>query len=178
MNHSRALACTAFLAAFGGALMSAPDAAAQATLENSVKANYLVRITAFVSWPAAAFARPDAPIVICVLGPDPFGAVLDRAAVGQTAHGRPIAIRRPSSSAAATGCHILYLGAETAGQSAPAGALVVTDASVGSARGALHFVISDGRVRFHIDLRAAARQGLTLNSRLLNLALSVQGAPR
>ncbi len=163
--------------AVGFAAMSG-EASAQNDLESSVKANYLVRISAFIGWPASAFERAGSPIAICVLGPDPFGATLDRAAVGQTAYGRTITIRRPSSMAAAAGCHILYLGADAGGQPMPTGALIVTDEDVTSARGALHFVVRDSRVRFHIDLRLAARQGLTLNSRLLNLALSVQGAPR
>lgn len=150
---------------------------AQSNLESAVKANYLVRFTAFVTWPAAAFATPQSPLTICVLGPDPFGVTLDRAAVGQTAHGRQIVIRRPSSVTTAAGCHILYLGRDAAGFTAPPSAFVVTDAGTSNTRGTLHFVIADGRVRFHIDLRAAADQGLTLNSRLLNLALSVQGAP-
>jgi hypothetical protein len=164
-------------------LLVAPDvvharpAAPQSRLETAVKANYLIRFAAFVSWPASAFATSETPIAICVLGPDPFGATLDRAAVDQTAHGRRIVIRRPPSMEAATGCHILYLGAAAGGR-APPRALVVTDANVGDARGALHFVVSEGRVRFHIDLRAAGQQGLTLNSRLLNLALTVQGSPR
>lgn len=178
MRLRRTQACTVFFLTLGIALTRAPEVAAQAVLEDSVKANYLVRITAFVNWPASAFARPESPIAICVLGPDPFGTILDRAAIGQTAHGRSIAIRRPQSMAAANGCHILYLGEQLDGQPTPSGALVVTDARVTTARAALHFVVSDNRVRFHIDLRAAGRQGLALNSRLLNLALTVQGAPR
>ena len=39
----------------------------------------------------------------------------------------------------------------------------------------IHFVVSDGRVRFHIDQGAAGRGKLVLSSRLLNLALSVRG---
>jgi len=178
MAPRRDLAGWGLLVVLGSALMCAPEAGAQAALENSVKANYLVRITAFVNWPGSAFARADAPIVICVLGSDPFGPILDRAADGQTAHGRSITIRRPQSMAAAGGCHVLYLGADIGEQSAPFGALVVTDANVTTARGALHFVVSDGRVRFHIDLRATGHQGLSLNSRLLNLALTVREAPR
>lgn len=176
MRRRRALACTVFLLALAGGWAHAQDVSAQATLENSVKANYLVRFTAFVTWPASAFAQAGAPIVICVVGPDPFGTILDRAALGQTAHGRPIAIRRPQAMAAASGCHILYLGMDADTRATPPGALVVTDARVTATRGALHFAVNDGRVRFHIDMRAAGRHGLGLNSRLLNLALTVQGA--
>ena len=48
-------------------------------------------------------------------------------------------------------------------------------ANVSSDRGMIHFAISDDRVRFHIDLQAASRSGLSISSRLLNLALSVRG---
>lgn len=154
------------------------QAARGGSLEYSVKANYLVRFAAFVEWPPRAFANAQAPVVICVAGRDPFGATLDRAARGQTAYGRPLAVRRPATREAVAGCHILYVGvgAETlitaaAGQP---GLLMVTDAAVAPPRGAIHFVISEARVRFHIDQRAATRSGLAVSSRLLNLALSVR----
>ncbi len=83
----------------------------QSQLEYAVKANYLVRFTAFVEWPPRAFADPRAPVVICVAGRDPFGATLDRAARGQTAYGRPLTVRRPATREATAGCHVLYAGA-------------------------------------------------------------------
>ena len=43
-----------------------------ASLEYSVKANYLVRFAAFVDWPAQAFADSRSPVVLCVAGRDPF----------------------------------------------------------------------------------------------------------
>ena len=159
------------------ALLAGPTIA-QTALEYSVKANYLVRFAAFVEWPARAFSGADAPVVICVAGRDPFGATLERAALGQTAHGRSMIIRRPASREAVAGCHILYVGSGaetliTAAADQP-GLLMVTDAAATTGRGAIHFVISGGRVRFHIDQRAAARCGLSVSSRLLNLALSVR----
>lgn len=154
-------------------------AALQAGLEYPVKANYLVRFAAFVDWPPTAFATAQSPMVICVVGRDPFGSVLDRAAAAQTAHGRPLAIRRPATRAAAAGCHIIYLGRGGGELIAPRetlpGSLVVTDAASGPARGAVHFAISDDRVRFHINNRSAQRSGLSISSRLLNLALTVEG---
>lgn len=165
--------------ALGG--LAATPAMAQAAgsnLEYAVKANYLVRFAAFVEWPPRAFQGPAAPVVICVAGRDPFGATLDRAARGQTAFGRSLAVRRPATREAAADCHILYIGdgagsmiAATAGQS---GTLVVTDAASGPERGMIHFVVSEARVRFHIDKRSAMRGGLTISSRLLNLALTVR----
>ena len=149
----------------------------QANLEYSVKANYLVRFAAFVDWPSQAFAGAQSPVVICVVGRDPFSGALDRAARGQTAHGRPLVVRRPDTPEAAAGCHLLYVGRGGAGL-VPAGQraiLLITDANVSADRGLIHFVIDDDRVRFHIDLQAASRSRLSISSRLLNLALSVRG---
>lgn len=151
----------------------------QSTLEYSVKANYLVRFAAFVDWPAGAFLNPQSPVVICVLGRDPFGQTLDRAAASQTAYGRSLVVRRPTTLEASSACHIYYVGQGgaalvTALEGRP-GQLSVTDAAVAPRRGMIHFVVSDARVRFHVDQAAAARARLNLSSRLLNLALSVQG---
>lgn len=157
---------------------AAAPALAQGNLEYSVKANYIVRFAAFVEWPARAFSSARAPVVICVAGRDPFGATLDRAARAQTAHGRSLTVRRPASREAVAGCHILYVGAgagslipATAGQP---GLLLITDDAAAPQRGMIDFVINDARVRFHVDQQAAARSGLVINSRLLNLALSVR----
>lgn len=171
------------LAAFGGLALLIAASSAQAapqSLEYSVKANYLVRFAAFVEWPPRAFVTPQAPVVICVVGRDPFGRGLDAAARNQTAYGRAMAVRRPADAAALGGCHMVYAGegggaAVAAAQGQP-GLLLVTDAATTPDRGAIHFVLSDGRVRFHIDQTAARRNALTISSRLLNLALTVRGA--
>lgn len=184
IRRGRAITVIAVLGwslALQAAAASAPQPlSAQSNLEYSVKANYLVRFAAFVDWPAGAFANPQSPVVICVIGRDPFGQVLDRAAASQTAYGRSLSVRRPTTLEAAAACHIYYVsqgGAAiaTALEGRP-GQLSVTDAVVAPRRGMIHFVVSDARVRFHVDQGAAARARLSLSSRLLNLALSVQGA--
>ena len=47
----------------------------------------------FVEWPAAAFAGADAPVVIGVIGKDPFGADLDRLQQ-KTVNGRRLQVKR------------------------------------------------------------------------------------
>jgi len=166
-----ALLCSAPLAA------SALSAPRPQSLEYSVKANYLVRFAAFVEWPRRSFASARSPVIICIAGRDPFAGALDRAARAQTAHGRSLAVRRPHTAAEAAGCHILYVGrgGDDVAADAANAVLRVTDSSVSAERGMIHFVIDDERVRFHIDLQAASRSGLSISSRLLNLALSVRG---
>ena len=170
MIHRRVLAVAVFLLTLAG---WAAEARAQ-NLEYAVKANYLVRFAVFVDWPAGAFPDAAAPLTICVAGRDPCGTTLDRAAVTQTAQGRRIRVRRLAAQAGGAGCHILYLGQGSAVEIAP-GALVVTDAGVSERRGMIHFVLVSNRVRFHIDQASARQAGLTMSSRLLNLAVSVRG---
>jgi hypothetical protein len=164
------------------ALVAAGPARAQGSLEYPVKAAYLYKFGPFVEWPPAAFEGAAAPVVLCVVGDDPCGAALDRAVEGQHVGARPIVVRRIERLERGSGCHIAYLAgsavqsvAEGLAGARGAGVLTVTDASrEGGARGIIHFVIKDNRVRFHIDEQAAARNGITISSKLLSLALSVR----
>src|SRR6202012_6070062 len=47
-----------------------------------------------IDWPQSAFSSPTAPLNICVVGSDPFGADLDRAASGKRDGDRPLVVRR------------------------------------------------------------------------------------
>lgn len=169
------------------ALSAAPGVAgAQGkSLEQSVKGAYLYKFAPFVSWPAEAFPAASAPIIICVLGNDPFGPALDQAISAQRVSGRGFAVRRLSRVTGSEPCQILYLGGASAEVNAQAlravrgrPVLTVTSHAVGgSARGVVHFVLDRDRVRFHLDLRQARRNGIALSSKLLGVALSVAGTP-
>jgi hypothetical protein len=167
------LALCATLLAWSGAR------AQGSTLEYAVKANYLYKFGPFVEWPAEGFAGPSSPFVVCVMGEDPFGAVLDQAVRGQAVHGRTVIVRRPTNAVGAGGCHVLYLG-RLRGQN-PADVLralreqpvlTVTDSAVGGPHGVVHFVLKSGRVRFSVDEQAASAAKLSISSKLL--ALSVE----
>jgi tRNA threonylcarbamoyladenosine modification (KEOPS) complex Pcc1 subunit len=169
------------LVAFALAATAAPPRARAATLEYPVKAAFLYKFAPFVEWPPRAFGTGAAPLTLCVVGFDPFGATLDKAIDGQRVGARPLVARRMETIGAGSGCHIAYLGGSKAqsvsdGLAALQGApvLTVTDQSMGSARGAVHFVIKDNRVRFHIDDADAAAHGVSISSKLLRLALSVR----
>lgn len=175
--------------ALAGALALALPARAAAQspdLAASVKANFLYKFAPFVAWPTETFEGAGAPLGICIVGDDPFGAVLDRAVAGQKVGDRPIAVRRlmQIDRAASASCQIVFAGGAK-GQSAAqavqvvkgAPVLTVADGPGAEAAGAVvRFVIRDSRVRFEIDARAAAQNGLTISSKLLSLALAVRGA--
>lgn len=158
----------------------APALALAQSLEYPVKATYLYKFAPFVEWPSSAFDGPSAPLVICVAGPDPFGAVLDQAVSGQRLGARPVIVRRAPKADRAAGCHILYISGPAAAEalSATRGApvLTVTDSErgPGASRGVIDFVIRDNKVRFQIDDQAAQHNGLSISSKLLSLAVAVK----
>ena len=154
-------------------LIPLAGAEAQTSLEYQVKAAYLTKFAPFIDWPDGVFASSTAPVTICILGVDPFGATIDRAA-GAGA-GRPLAIRRIAAASAADGCQIVYDGDPGAGPlDALAGkpVIVVTDSGV-PVRGMISFVMLDNHVRFDIDDAGAQRNGIRISSKLLELAHSV-----
>lgn len=156
-----------------------------APLDVQVKAAFLPKFAAYVNWPPGALGDPTDPVLICVIGQDPFGRTLDDAAASQHLGQHPIEVRRLDGTANADRCHIAFLGGSmrqsaAAMQEALRGqpVLTVTDSNLGEGRGIVHFALKSGRVRFHIDDALAARSNLSISARLLNLALSVRPRSR
>lgn len=158
-------------------LAAASPARAQANLEYALKATFIYKFAAFVQWPASAFDSPTSALNLCVAGTNPFGKVLDQAVAGQKIESHPIVVRRAGDKAA--GCHILYVGMASAPSAAQAlrsvrgsPVLTVTDSAFeDGARGIVHFVIRDSRVRFEINSDSAAQNGISISSKLKSLAV-------
>jgi hypothetical protein len=154
-------------------------------LEVQVKAAFLPKFAAYVNWPPGAIGGPEDPVLLCVIGQDPFGRTLDEAAAGQRVDQHPILVRRLDGTGEAEHCNIAFLGGSarqsaTAMQQALRGKpiLTITDSGVGTERGMVHFALKDGRVRFYIDDALAARSNLAISARLLSLAISVKPRAR
>ncbi|HEV2596702.1 MAG TPA: YfiR family protein [Sphingomicrobium sp.] len=159
-------------------LLGVSTAALAQPTDTAVKAAFLPRFARYVTWPSAAMPKGGDPFLLCVVGADPFGTMLDDAARSQLIDGRRIIVRRMDSAASADGCQIAFVDGSKAAQAlsslASKPVLTVTDAASDGARGIIHFTLSDGRVRFFIDQALAARRGMTISSRLLALALGVR----
>lgn len=152
---------------------------APASLERAVKASFLFKFAPFVEWPPAAFTTSDRNFMICVIGEDPFGTVLNEVVRGQKIRERPVSVRRLGPTGNTTGCHILYAGRSSDAGYAPFAALTgqpvltVSDHGSGPSGAMIDFVMQSGRVRFQIDDSAARANGLRISSKLLGLALAV-----
>jgi YfiR/HmsC-like len=146
-------------------------ASADDTVEYAVKAAYLTKFIPFVTWPDAP---PNAPVVICVAGADPFGGKLEQSAAGAKLGERPMLVKKTPTPDAT--CQIAFLGT---GADAALEALrgkpvmTVTDSSM-KAHGVISFLIADNHVRFDIDDALAAQDGLQISSKLLSLAHAVK----
>ncbi len=175
------------LAALVFVLGCAPLLAQRAARDQDVKATFLFHFCSFVQWPDTAFANPNAPLVIGILGPDPFGTFLDELVKGERVQSCPIEVRRFARVEDARAAHVLYIGnADAPDLGAVLAALrgwpVLT---VGESRrrafvsrgGMIGFVKEHDRLRLRINLDEARAAGLTLNSKLLRLAEIVRTQP-
>jgi len=153
------------------------------SLAVEVKATYLDKFGEFVDWPPAALGATTDPVRLCVVGDDPFGAVLDQAVHGQRIGSHPVLLVRLDKVDRIADCHILFAAgsrqesvAHVLDKVRGAPVLTVTD-GVGdpAARGMINFVQLSNRVRFEIDNASATQAGLTISSKLLSLAIKPEG---
>jgi hypothetical protein len=153
-------------------------------IDLNVKAAYLYKFAPFVDWPSTAFAGPNAPVTICLQGPDPFGALLDQVVQGKARGTRPFAIRRLAVAGPDSGCQILHARGSREQSVAQAlktvegvPVLTVTDSEEDPrSKGMINLVLRANHVRFEIDQAAAQGAGVTLSGKLLDLAISVRRA--
>jgi len=157
---------------------TAGSAQTELSREYEIKAVFLFNFAQFVEWPASAFAGADAPLVIGVLGEDPFGAQLEETVRGEIVGHRPILVRRFREVEEIDTCHILFISSSETGRLdhiltrlAERSILTVSDGEGFAGRGVMiRFVTERKRIRLKINLEAAKHARLTLSSKLLRPA--------
>jgi len=80
-------------------------------LDYQAKGEYLPKLALFADWPKSALPKDKAPLVIGILGNDPFGPGLDAALASQHVGGRSLRIQRFQSAADVLDgtCHLLFI---------------------------------------------------------------------
>jgi hypothetical protein len=158
-------------------LFAIPAVAQNAPSEYEVKAAFLLNFTKFIEWPSSP-STPETPFTICIFGEDPFGPILPQIVQGEQVAQRPIAVRRLRQSAA--GCDVLFVSKSERSAAALLSALPRGTLTIGESEnflrdgGVISFVLENRRVRFDVNEPAAARNGLKISSRLLNVARTVE----
>jgi hypothetical protein len=166
-------------------LIMVPGAAAQDSvpLEYEVKAAFLFNFGKFVSWPTTGFVGTNAPMVIGVLGGNPFKDDLKNMIAGKSINGHPLVVRLLAAPDAGRNCQILFI-CRAAQKDATAilaslhGANVLTVTEnlphFASSGFAINLVMAADTIRFEINNPAAEQAGLTISSKLRSLALPAE----
>ena len=146
------------------------------------KAEFLFTFAQFVEWPPDAFPKAQMPLVIGVLGEDPFGAYLDETVVGETVNNRSLVVHRYRRVEEIKTCHVLFISRSEAGQqeeiptSLKGGPIITVSDSDGFATrgGLIRFALTESKIRLRINLVAAKDAHLTISSQLLRPAEIVE----
>jgi hypothetical protein len=167
-----------FLFAFAFLLLSGLTAQAQVSREYQLKAVFLYNFAQFTEWPTNAFADDKSPIVIGIVGTDPFGGVLEQTIHGETVGGHPLAVQHFPRPSDIKTCHLLFFTQSenrhvdeilNAVKDKPVLTVSDMDTPMTSAV-MIRFVLENNKVHFRINAPAARAADINLSSKLLRVA--------
>lgn len=169
----KALACFWLV---GG--LAAGDEKSAGVGEYQLKAAFLYNFTQFTDWPTSAFSTANAPIVIGIVGEDPFGKKLDDVVSGEVVRGRPLVIKRLRADDDLQSCQVLFISRSekerlrallTQLRGRPV--LTVGDISDFAQQGGMvSLVLANKTVKLEINQATAEEAGLQISAKLLKLA--------
>jgi len=150
--------------------------------ESQVEAAYLFNFGKFVTWPSDRVGTSET-FSICVLGKDPFGAVLDETVSGEQINGKKVGILRISRIQEVRSCNILFVSSSEekrlpviAVEAQRMHVLTVSDMPHFAERGGTIGLINhNDRIRFEVNRTRAEECHLGLSSELLKVAVKVIG---
>jgi len=171
--------------AWSSAFAGATTAEVRGTTEEReypVKAAFLLHFIRYTTWPKASFEDDSSPIVVTVVGKDPFGEVLENTFRDEEAHGRKIVVARTQSVPAQVSGHVVFCAEvskaerdELLAKCDKRPVLVVGETRDFAAAGAsINFYLQDNKTRFEINPDAVASASLELSPAVLKLAKIVR----
>lgn len=172
----RASLCSLFFLLLSG--FSAGPGQQPVSKEYQIKAVFLFNFTQFVQWPSAAFAAADSPLVIGVVGDNPFGPFLEETVKGEMIEKHNLVVERYTSVEDIKDCHILFVSFDDkqdvrAALARVAGRPVLTVSDGDNFErigGMIRFFPESGRIRLRINVEPVDNAGLIVSSKLLRLA--------
>lgn len=160
---------------------------ASAANEHQIKAVFLYNFTkGFITWPPSAFANPDDPFHLCILGDDPFGQIIDLTTKGQKAkEGRPLIIDRLGENGAVSSCHILFINNSPSLLSSQDLEItkrlpiltVSNQENFATLGGMVEFFTLDNRVKIAINICVLEQAHLKATTELLKVSKVIRNCP-
>jgi hypothetical protein len=148
------------------------------TREYQIKAIFLFNFTQFIEWPSSSFPTTQSPMVIGILGKDPFGNYLEEVLSNEKVNGHALVTHHYNTiDELESDCLILYINSET-----PKIETVITKLkgrNILTVSEAPNFIKQGGMIRFYtkenkiqlqVNPEAAKSANLTISSKLLRLA--------
>jgi hypothetical protein len=159
----------------GGVALPAQTAV---TKEYAVKAAFLFNFAQFVEWAPETFPEKETPLVIGVLGEDPFKGFLREMLRDNKAGNRPFRVEYYRRVEEIKECHILFISNSESNRldqilrRLKNRSILTVGESDGFATngGMIKFVTEGTKIRFRINNEAANAANLTISSKLLRLA--------
>jgi hypothetical protein len=148
------------------------------TVEYPIKLAFLYNFTKFVDWPPGSYHSPDAPLVICIVGHDPFSPDIEGALRSRSVGSHPIEVRTLRPSDIMSVCHMVFVPV-TEGDNAAmivrvlngSSTLTVGETEGFAVRGGIINLTAEGnKLHFEVNLLAADRAGLKISAKMLALA--------
>jgi len=163
----------------------APAAYAQENIqlvEQEIKAGLLYNFMKYTDWPPDRSQQANAPIVVCLLGGDPFAGRLQPLA-GRTVNQHVIELRNLRTVDEAGMCSLVFIHADAKPQwpqlrMALAGKSMLTVSDFqgfADAGGMIEFTRNENKIGVKIDTAAVTAAHLQVQDRLLKLANAVRG---
>lgn len=174
LKRTKLIALTAALAW----LMAPFQPASASQSEYALKSVFLYNFCRFIDWPDSAFASPNEPFIIGIIGDDPFGSLLNEAIEGEKYHNRPIRIDHFRTPGEIKRCHLLFVSHAGAGRvdsilAAVAGKNMLTVSETEdflNRGGMITLTAEQNRIRLRINLAAIESANLAVSSKLLRVA--------
>ena len=147
-----------------------------------IQAAFLVKFCAYVKWPEEAFSKSDDPIIVGIVGRDPFGSTVDKIARSFKAKGRRVEVKRFITPRSITKNHVLFIPSSeqknmTEIQAALSGnpvLLVGNFPGFLEQSGSINFVMVGKKIRFNICRENYQKAGLVISSKLLAVAHEIK----
>jgi hypothetical protein len=148
--------------------------------EYQIKAAFLYNFTRFVEWAPNHFETEESPIVIHVLGNNPFGDELRESVAGREVNGRSFQVEFVPTLADSRKPHLLFVPTSTElliegviEELHQHGVLTVGESETFlQMGGVITFTLQADRVRFFVNRDSAGDANLTISAQLLQLALA------
>ena len=176
----RILLAVTLLTASPGHVLASPDGdEVGSAVEYQVKAAFLFKLARFVEWPAHKFTQPDSPLIIGVVGTDPFGGLLEEAVQDKRINDHTVIVRHIVSMQELRKCHMIFISRSESARLNPIlsevrgdNVLTVSDSDNFTGHGGMiNFIMVANRVQFQINASAASHAGLKISSKLMQLSV-------